>query len=38
MRASRKGAVLIEVLVALFITAIVFIAVYRTISISLVNT
>lgn len=38
MRASRKGAVLIEVLVALFITAIVFIAVYTTISISLVNT
>lgn len=38
MRASRKGAVLIEVLVALFITAVVFVAVYTTISISLVNT
>lgn len=34
----KKGAVLIEVLVALFITAVVFIAVYTTISICLVNT
>ena len=35
---KKKGAVLIEVLVALFITAVVFIAVYTTISICLVNT
>lgn len=35
---AKKGAVLIEVLVALFITSIVFIAVYTTISVSLVNT
>lgn len=34
----KKCAVLIEVLVALFITAVVFIAVYTTISICLVNT
>ena len=34
----KKGAVLIEVLVALFITAVVFIAVYTTISICLINT
>lgn len=34
----KKGAVLIEVLVALFITTVVFIAVYTTISICLVNT
>ena len=34
----KKGAVLIEVLVALFITAVVFVAVYATISVSLVNT
>lgn len=35
---KQKGAVLIEVLVGLFITAIVFIGVYTTISVSLVNT
>lgn len=35
---KEKGAVLIEVLVGLFITAIVFIGVYTTISVSLVNT
>ena len=34
----EKGAVLIEVMVSLFITAMVFVAVYTTISISLVNT
>lgn len=34
----KKGAVLIEVLVALFITSVVFITVYTTISISLINT
>lgn len=33
----EKGAVLIEVMVALFITAVVFISVYTTISISLIN-
>ena len=33
----KKGAVLIEVLVALFITSVVFITVYTTISISLIN-
>lgn len=37
-RKNKKGAVLIEVLVALFITAVVFIGVYTTISVSLVNT
>ena len=35
---EKKGAVLIEVLVGLFITAIVFVGVYTTISVSLVNT
>lgn len=35
---KNKGAVLIEVLVALFITAVVFVGVYTTISISLINT
>ena len=35
---NEKGAVLIEVMVSLFITAMVFIAVYTTISVSLVNT
>ncbi len=35
---EKKGAVLIEVLIGLFITAIVFIGVYTTISVSLVNT
>lgn len=34
----KKGAVLIEVLIALFITSVVFITVYTTIGISLVNT
>lgn len=38
MQNKRKGAVLIEVLVALFITGIVFIGVYTTISVSLINT
>ncbi len=38
MQNKRKGAVLIEVLVALFITAIVFVGVYTTISVSLINT
>ena len=37
MQNKRKGAVLIEVLVALFITGIVFIGVYTTISVSLIN-
>ena len=35
---KEKGSVLIEVLVGLFITAIVFVGVYTTISITLVNT
>ena len=34
----KKGAVLIEVLIALFITSVVFITVYTTIGISLINT
>lgn len=34
----KKGAVLVEVLIALFITSVVFITVYTAISISLVNT
>lgn len=38
MKRDNKGAVLIEVLVGLFITSLVFIGVYTTISISLVNT
>ena len=38
MKKRKQGAVLIEVLVALFITAVVFIGVYTTISVSLVNT
>ena len=38
MRNRKQGAVLIEVLVALFITAVVFIGVYTTISVSLINT
>ncbi len=38
MRRKEKGAVLIEVLVGLFITSLVFIGVYTTISVSLVNT
>ncbi len=38
MKNRKQGAVLIEVLVALFITAIVFIGVYTTITVSLVNT
>ena len=38
MRNRKQGAVLVEVLVALFITAIVFIAVYTTITVSLINT
>ena len=38
MKNRKQGAVLIEVLVALFITAVVFIGVYTTISVSLVNT
>ena len=38
MKNRKQGAILIEVLVALFITAIVFIGVYTTISVSLVNT
>ena len=35
---NKRGAVLIEVLVSLFITAMVFVTVYTTISVSLVNT
>lgn len=35
---QRKGAVLVEVLVALFITAFVFVAVYTTIGVALINT
>ena len=35
---NKSGAVLIEVLVSLFITAMVFVTVYTTISVSLVNT
>ena len=38
MKQENKGAVLIEVLVGLFITSLVFIGVYTTISVSLVNT
>lgn len=38
MKQDNKGAVLIEVLVGLFITSLVFIGVYTTISVSLVNT
>ncbi len=38
MKRDNKGAVLIEVLVGLFITSLVFIGVYTTISVSLVNT
>lgn len=38
MKEDNKGAVLIEVLVGLFITSLVFIGVYTTISVSLVNT
>ena len=38
MKGDNKGAVLIEVLVGLFITSLVFIGVYTTISVSLVNT
>ena len=38
MKNRKQGAVLIEVLVALFITAVVFIGVYTTISVSLINT
>ncbi len=38
MKREEKGAVLVEVLVGLFITAIVFIGVYTTISVSLINT
>lgn len=34
----KKGAVLIEVLVALFITAVVFISVYTTVGVALINT
>ncbi|MBQ9838040.1 MAG: hypothetical protein IJO56_00890 [Oscillospiraceae bacterium] len=38
MKQDNKGAVLIEVLVGLFITSLVFIGVYTTISVSLINT
>lgn len=38
MKEQKKGAVLIEVLVGLFITSLVFIGVYTTISVSLINT
>ena len=38
MKRDNKGAVLIEVLVGLFITSLVFIGVYTTISVSLINT
>lgn len=38
MKQDNKGAVLIEVLVGLFITSLVFIGAYTTISVSLVNT
>lgn len=38
MKQDNKGTVLIEVLVGLFITSLVFIGVYTTISVSLVNT
>ena len=38
MKRDNKGAVLIEVLVGLFITSFVFIGVYTTISVSLINT
>ena len=38
MKNRKQGAILVEVLVALFITAIVFIAVYTTITVSLTNT
>lgn len=38
MKKRKQGAVLIEVLVALFITAVVFIGVYTAISVSLINT
>lgn len=38
MKNRKQGAVLIEVLVALFITAVVFVGVYTTISVSLINT
>ena len=38
MKKRSNGAVLIEVLIGLFITAIVFVAVYTTISVSLINT
>lgn len=38
MKNKQQGAVLIEVLVGLFITSLVFIGVYTTISISLINT
>ena len=38
MKQQNKGAVLIEVLVGLFITSLVFIGVYTTISVSLINT
>lgn len=38
MKRDNKGAVLVEVLVGLFITSLVFIGVYTTISVSLVNT
>ena len=37
MKRDNKGAVLIEVLVGLFITSLVFIGVYTTISVSLIN-
>lgn len=38
MKRDNKGAVLIEVLVGLFITSLVFVGVYTTISVSLINT
>ncbi len=38
MKNRKQGAILVEVLVALFITAIVFIGVYTTITVSLINT
>lgn len=38
MKNRKQGTVLIEVLIALFITAVVFIGVYTTISVSLINT